>query len=144
MAKLQGKGTLLKVEISSVYTTIAQVTDLSGPQSEVGTFNGTSLDGAVGMEKYPTGFVDGGTLSGTMFLDPTNSTLQYLTDNITTPIRSSGADRDDAFKIIFPNSAATEWPFNGIIKTLGLTVALNDGIKSPFSIEVNGMVTYPT
>lgn len=144
MAKIPGKGAALKVDIATVFTTIAQVISLNGPDAEVQTFNGTTLDGSVGMVKIPTGYVDGGTVSGELFFDPVAATHQQLTDDITSPIRSSGTEFDRDFKIVWPNSAATEWPFAGIVKRFGPSATLQDGLKASFAIEVNGIVSYPT
>lgn len=144
MAKIPSKGTALKVDIATVYTTVAQVISLNGPDAEVQTFNGTSLDGGVGMPKIPTGYVDGGTVSGELFFDPVAATHQQLTDDITNPIRSSGAELDRGYKLVWPDSAATEWAFDGVVKRFGPSATLQDGLKASFAVEVNGIVTYPT
>lgn len=138
MAKIASKGTLLKAEIASVFTTIAQVIDLNGPDAEVQTFPSNTLDQAgAGIGKEPTGFTDGGTISGNLFFDPTAATHQILTDDLTTPAKRN-------FKVVWSDGSSTEWPFSGITKRFTPSASLTDGLKAAFSVEVNGIVTYPT
>jgi len=137
MTKVASKGTALQLSISAVFTTVVQITNIDGPDSEVQSFDSTSLDSGVGMEKDVTGFVDGGNVSGECFFDPVAVTHQALTDVITAPAVSS-------WKIVWSDAASTEWPFSGILKKFTPTAALAEGLKAAFEIELDGMVTYPT
>ena len=137
MTKIASKGTALQLSISAVFTTVAQVTSIDGPDSEVETFDSTSLDSGVGKETDVTGFVVGGTVSGELFFDPVAATHQALTDVITAPAVSS-------WKIIWSDAASTEWPFSGVLKKLTPKAALAEGLTASFEIELDGMVTYPT
>ena len=135
MAKVISKGTQLQLNIATVLTTIAQVIGFTGPGPEVETWDATGLDSGTGKEHKPTGYVEGGDISGDLMLDPALTTHQALTDLITTPA-SVG------WKIIFAD--ATEWPFNGTLKTFEPTVDMADGLKASFGVKLDGMVVYPT
>lgn len=137
MAKVISKGTQLQLDIATVFTTIAQVLGLDGPGAEVETYDATALDSGVGKEKKPTGYVEGGEVSGDLLFDPVLVTHQALTDLLTTPAVK-------AWKEIFADAAPTTWPFNGILKTFSPTVDMADGLKASFSIELDGIVNYPT
>lgn len=138
MAKIKGKGTQLQLSISSSYTTIAQVTRITGPDATVQTYDATALDSSVGREKKVTGFVDSGTVTFSLWLDPTATTLQALTDLITTPVDGS------AWKLIFPDGSSTTWSFTGPVKKVTPSVELDRGITADCQLEIDGIVTYPT
>lgn len=138
MAKPAAKSTALKIDISSVYTTIVAVKRLSGPDAEVQSGEINALDSGVGMEYGATGHVEGGSVRGSCYFDPVAATHQALTDLITAPSASKG------FKIVWSDSANTEWPFTGIVKTFTPSAEFNQFLMADFSIKLNGMVTYPT
>ena len=137
MTKIAAKGTHIQKSISAVFTTIAQVTNISGPDAEVQTGDVTSLDGGVGMEFASTGYVNGGTVSFTLWLDPVASTLQAITDDITTPASGS-------WKIKFSDSATTEWAFSGFVTKCSPTAEVNGHLTCDCEIKLTGIPTYPT
>lgn len=137
MTKIASKGTALQLDIASTYTTIAQVMEITGPGPEVGRFAANALDGAVGIEKVPTGYVDGGTVSWEMFFDPVAATHQALTDLITAPAVAN-------WKEIWSDAAATEWPFAAILTKFEPKATVDDGLKASCEAELSGIVTYPT
>ena len=137
MTQIKSKGTVLQLDIASTYTTIAQVTNVTAPDAEVETFDATHLGSGTGREKEPTGFVEGGTVSLSLFFDPVETTHQALTDLITTPAVSD-------WKIIWSDSGSTEWDFSGVLKSFTPTAELADGLKADVSIELDGIVSYPT
>lgn len=137
MAKIASKGTALQLSIATVFTTIAGVTEISGPDAEVQTFDATALDGGAGREHEPTGYVEGGTVSWSMFFDPVAATLQALTDLITTPAVAS-------WKLKWSDSATTEWPFSGILTKCTPSASLDDGLKADGELKLDGIVSYPT
>lgn len=137
MAKIAAKGTALQLSISSVYTTIACVKRLSGPDVEVQEGEVNALDSGVGMEYAPTGHVNGGTVRGTLYMDPVAATFQALTDLITAPAVA-------LWKILWSDGATTAWPFSGIFKGAVPSAEFNGFLMADFSIRLSGMVTYPT
>lgn len=137
MAKIASKGTALQLSISAVFTTIAQVSGLRGPGMKPQTYDATALDSGVGMEKKPTGFVDGGEVSGDMFFDPVAVTHQALTDLVTTPAVAS-------WKTLWSDVATTAWPYSGTLSNFEPSASLNDGLKAAFGITLDGIPTLPT
>ena len=137
MAKVVSKGTQLQLTIAQVLTTIAQVISLDGPGAEVETYEATALDSGVGKEHKPTGYADGGEVSGDLLFDPVLATHQALTDLITTPAVK-------AWKHIFADTGSTEWPYNGTLTGFSPTADMADGLKASFSIKLDGLATYPT
>lgn len=137
MAKYGGKGTVLQLSIAAVYTTIGQNISIDGPDPDVEDFESTDLSTGVGRAYQPTGYVDGGMVTGEGFLDPVAATFQALTDLLTTPAVSS-------WKIIFPDAAATEWSFSAILKKVKPKVVRTDGLKFDYALKLSGIVSYPT
>ncbi len=138
MAKVASKGTSLKKSISAVYTVIAGIRNINAPDAEVETFDATALDSSAGREFKITGYVNGGTCSGTGFFDPVAATHQELTDQITTPANGG------LYKIFWSDTAVTEWPFTGILTKFQPKAEVGQGLMFDFSIKLDGMVTYPT
>lgn len=137
MTAIASKGTAIQLSIASTFTTIAQVYELTGPGPEVGRFEWTNLGSGTGRRKLPTGYVDGGTVSWSMFFDPVAATLQALTALITTPAVAS-------WKVIWSDAASTEWPFSAILVGLEPKATLDDGLKCDCEADLDGLVTYPT
>lgn len=137
MTQIASKGTVLELDIATVFTEIAQVIGLDGPDPEVQVFDSTILNGAVGREKEVTGFVEGGTVSGSLFFDPVASTLQALTDLLLVPAVSN-------WKTIWSDTLPTEWPYAGILKKCKPAAGLDDGLKADLEIVLDGIVTYPS
>ncbi len=138
MAKIKCKGTVLQQTISTTLVAVAQVISLDMDEAESETYESDTLDNSdAGIPYDETGRTEGGSVSGELFFDPALSGHQAITDLLTTP---AGC----AWNIIFADAGLTEWPFEGAGVSLGIRVALNDGLKAPFSIKLDKIVTYPT
>ncbi|MEO1063747.1 MAG: hypothetical protein AAFZ07_20205 [Actinomycetota bacterium] len=138
MAKIKCKGTVLQQEIASVFTAVAQIISLDGPEAETETFESDTLDNAdAGIPYDPTGRTEGGEVTGEMFFDPALAGHQALTDLLLAPAKT-------AFKLIFADAATTEWPFDAAGLSLGVAVDLSDGLKASFGLKVDKTVTYPS
>ncbi|MCA9052984.1 MAG: hypothetical protein KDA75_04060 [Planctomycetaceae bacterium] len=138
MAKLVGKGTLLKIDIASTLTTIAQVTSISDSGAGAETFDSTTLDtSGAGKEYDVTGYAEPGTLDFEIFYDPDAATHQAITDNITTPAVV-------AWSLTFTDSTPFVETFNAIVTGFGRTVAMNDGVKASVSLQRDGLAVYST
>jgi hypothetical protein len=137
VAKLIGKGTNLQVTISSVLTTVAQVTDFTVGAQDPEVFESRTLDGGVAVEKQATGYTAQGDITGSLFLDTSNATHQFIATN------SQAPGTTIAGKVILSDSA--ELTFTAAVIGMGDTaVSMSDGLKSSFTIKTEGLVTYPT
>ena len=110
---------------------------MDGPGAEVQNFNCSDLSTGVGFEYLPTGYAEPGVVNFSLFFDPVAPTLQALTDLIATPAVS-------VWKIIWPDTGNTEWDFSGIFTGLNPQVDMADGLKADCSIQLSGLVSYPT
>jgi len=138
MALVKCKGTTLKQEISSVYTTVAQVISIDLPTVESETFEADYLDNALADILYePTGRTEGGSCGFDFFYDPALIGHQNLTELLRAP-------QAENWKVTFVDTETSEWAFAGAGFSLGGTVALNDGLKGTGSIKLNGIPTFPS
>lgn len=136
MVQVAAKGTKIQLDIASVYTDIALLESLSGGGAEVNTYDATHL-GSSAVEMKPTGFAKGKDVSFDCFFDPVEATHQALTDLLNAPAVSN-------WKIIWSDSANTEWAFTGTLTELDPSADKDDGLKFSATIEQDGVPTYPT
>jgi hypothetical protein len=138
MAFITCKGTILKQDIASTLTAVAQVISLDFAESTTETYEADTLDNAnSGIPMKPTGRATGGSLSGELFFDPVLAGHQSITDFITTPALRN-------MSITFADTAATVWTFVAAGCGLGVRVALNDGLKANFSYTLDGLPAFAT
>lgn len=130
MSAVVGAGTVLQLSISSVFTSQANITSLSGPNMSVHDIDSTILASPNLFKEFIAGFVDGGEVTvGARFLNTLMNTLY-------TNIRVM-----NSWKIIF--SQGSVWAFSGYIKALnGGEVPLEDDITVPFTIKITGQPTF--
>src|SRR5688572_12231797 len=93
MAIIRSKGTILKIEIASTLTAVAQLISLDLPEGAAETFEADTLDNAnAGIPHKPTGRTEGGSVGFEGFLDPVLASFQALTDLLTTPVLATTGD----------------------------------------------------
>lgn len=137
MAKIVGKGTVIQQEIASVYTPVAQVLSIDHSGSKSESYDATALDSGVGKERDLTGYAEGGTVKLEVFLDPALAGHQAITDLITVPAKCN-------WKTIFTDGANTQATFRSASVTAGFKVAMNDGTKASYDLEVDGLFGWPS
>ena len=137
MAIVKCKGTKLQHTVSASLVDIAQMLSLehSGAGSE--TFESTTLDGGIYKTFAQTGYSNPGTVSAEIFYDPALAGHQAITDLVATPA-------DNAMKIIYADTAATNQSFTAAGVEFGVTVAMEDGLKASVTYTVDGDPGWPT
>lgn len=133
MSKIAGKGTVFKSTISAMLTTVAQVTSISTSGYKSDTYDSTCLDTGVGKTKGLTGYSDGGTVDVELFYDPGLAGHQFYSTSITTPV-------EIVHNITYTDASVTTFTSSGI--DMGVTVAMDDGLKCSLSFEVTGLLTF--
>lgn len=138
MAKVACKGTILKQDIASTLTAVAQVISISHDGAETETFDATTLDtSGAGKEYLKTGYTEGGSVDFELFFDPALAGHQAITDDITTP-----AERN--WSLTFADTGASVWEFTGAGLSFGVTVDMADGLKANCSIKLDQLMSYDT
>lgn len=139
MAKdIPGKGTVIKHNLGAGLVAIANVISIDIDEAEVETYDMTTLDTSdAGKEYGRTGYVESNSVSYEIFLDPALAGHQGITDFITTPDNLP-------MDITFADTGSTNWTWNAASCALGVTVAMNDGLKASCSHKIDGLIVYAT
>jgi hypothetical protein len=136
MSGVHSKGAQLQMSDGSatpVFTAIANVTNISGPGITVPIAEATSLDDDWA-EKL-AGIPDGGQVTLDINYDPGAATH----DASTGVLSEIGAEQD--FKIVFPDSGATEWDFTAIVAGFQPGMSMQDKVTGSVTLEVTGQPT---
>ena len=129
------KGTLFKHGTpysSPVYTTVAQIVSLDGPEREVGTRETTIITSTV--KTYAPTIPDNGEVTGKLLYDPKGTTHAVLETLIATPSL-------EKWEFLLPDTTGTTLAFDGILTKFaptGLEVEAN--LEADFTVKVSGPV----
>lgn len=128
-------GTILQVNINSVFTAVGKVDGFT-----IATAGKPSID-STGLENLAKtkvgGLPDNGQASGTVHMDPRDTTHKYLFT------RSQTANTTENWKVILPFSGADNTiSFDGAVQNMQLNLAKDQTFQSPFTIEVSGAITF--
>jgi hypothetical protein len=135
MAKIVGKASALRQEISSVYTTIAQLTSIKKAGSKSLTYDSTTLDGGVAKTYDATGYAEPGTVAFEGFYDPALSGHQSYTDLIETPVATN-------FRVVHSNTTTQTFSCTGF--GLDYDIVMDDGVKMSGELQISGTAGWPT
>lgn len=137
MALVVSKGTVLKQEIASVFTAVAQLKSIGFDGAESETFESTTLDSGVGKRHTPTGYSEGGSFTASGFYDPALVGHQSLTDLVSVPATQN-------WKCIFADGALTEMAFATAGAGATIKVDPASGLMLDFKGKLTGLLNFPT
>ena len=129
---ISGVGTVIQKWTigSSVWTTIAEVTNISGPGMTRDLIEVTSLDSTGGYREFLPGFRDGGTV--VLSMNYTRAGLdEFLADFESDTIQN--------YEIILPDGTSIE--FEGFVQEFPLTIPTDSQITMETTIKVSGAPT---
>lgn len=131
---IKALGTLLKLGAGSplVYTTIAEINSFSGPGGSASVIDVTDLSSPA-KEKI-AGLNDNGQLSFECNLVPSNTQHAALRE-----AKENGTKIN--LKLIFTDTAATEWTFTAIVTGFSVSGAVDGVIKASVTLEISGDIT---
>lgn len=118
---------------SGLYTTIAEVNNISGPGNTRAFIDVTSFDSTGGYREFITGFRDGG-----QFIFNMNFTAdgygQMLVD----------FEYDDAinYQMVLPNTAASVVSFAGYVTDCPIAATMDDKVTVAVTIKITGQVSF--
>lgn len=138
MAKIKVKGTVLQVEIASVFTAVGQIVSLDLGKKESETSETDTIDDATAsIEMSNTGRAKQDDTSCEIFYDPDSAAHQFLTDSIDAPA---------AFpingKVILATTDEVTFIAEGF--GMGLKFAKGDFVKAPLTIQHAGLCVWPS
>ena len=132
MAIKTGVGTVLKMN----GTTVANITNISGPTMSKETVDTTALDTTGGYKTFITGLKNPGTLTINVMFDK---------DGYYTLKQGFDSDTPATFEIELPDRITTsgsKLTFSGLITEIPLTIPPGDKITCDVTIQISGAVTF--
>lgn len=130
-----GLGTLLQVSNGAspqVFTTIAEVLNISGPSSSVEDIDVTNMDSTA--REYISGISDGGNVE--FELNWIASAQQKtMRDDV-----EAGTARN--YKVVFSNSPATIAAFNARVTACSFSAEPNSQIRANATLKISGSITW--
>ena len=135
MAQLKCKGTILQLDVATVYTTIAQVISLTPPSIKSLEYDATTMDQAgVGTAFELTGYAESDGFEAEIFWDPALSIHDTVENNITTPAKTD-------WRIELTDSGPTQIDWSTASLEIKGAVAMLDGLKATIKGGVDGLAT---
>ena len=132
---LESQGLVIQISNEAspeVYTTIAEVSEVSGPGGSAAVIDVTDLS-STSKEKR-MGLPDEGQITFTINYIPSNTQHALLRT-----VRAARTER--SFRILFTDSPQTQWDFNGFVTGFEMSNSVDDVTKANVTIEVTGSIT---
>lgn len=115
------------------FSTIANVSDLSGPEREREAIEVTSHDSPDQYREFVKGLKDGGEVSVTINFDPTNTTHQSLDADF------EERDLRDYQIVILPGTADEwTWEFTALITSISESYPVDDRMEREVTVKISG------
>jgi len=132
-------GTLLKMhDGTSTYTTVLEVTDISGPNLSIDAVEVTSHDSASKFREFIAGLRDAGEVSFSVNWQPAATThgntsgLLYVAKNGLTRL----------WQLIFSDSGTTTYEFYAFITDFSPSAPIDDKLSADITLKLTGLPTY--
>lgn len=136
-AGTSGFGTLLKIGNGAtveVFTTIAEVRNISGPGLSLETIEATHMESPSGYREYLPSFKEPGEVSFDLNFLPSNTQHKGLKADMDARTKRN-------FKLVWPNTAGTTWSFSGYITSFQPTAGIDEVLTASCTIKVTGSVS---
>lgn len=140
MAKYTGYESILAVESATpgIYTTIAQVRDVTGPGLQQAAVEVTARDSSKWRE-FRGGLRDGGEVTFDMLYDPTVATHAATPAPGLVNLLTTGTARN--FRLTFANATNTA-TFSALVTAFTPKSPLGDAMTADVTLKVSGAVTF--
>jgi len=120
---------------SGVFSAIAEVSNIGGPELARDTIDVTSLDSTGGYREFIGGFRDGGEVSLSM---------NFTIDTYNQMKTDYESDDTHNYQVVLPDTGATTLEFAAFVTRLGLSVPTDNKISADVTIKITGQVTLTT
>ncbi len=138
MAAISSFGTLLKIgdgAPTEVFTTVAEVMDISGPTQTLATAEVTPQTAANRARVFIGTLIDGGEVSFDINYEPAGATHDQLTGLL--------KDMRDVtlrnFQVIFPDAATTTWSLAAFVTTFDPTAPVDGALTASITLKISGL-----
>lgn len=133
-------GTLLKIGDGATpenFTTIAEVTNISGPSLSLEPIEITSHSSPGGWKEFIGGLLDAGEVTFDINYEPTEAT-----HNATTGLIADMVDRTlRNFQLVFPDTGNTTWSFMALVTGFEPSEPVEDKLTASVTLKLTGQPT---
>lgn len=136
---LAGYGCLLKIGDgggTEVFTTIAELKDIDGPELELEMKEVTSHDSA-GWREYIGTLLSAGEVTFALNFIPTHPTHSFSAGLIKDQVNRTKRN----FRLVFSDVAATTWGFAALVNKVKPTSPVEDELAADVTLQVSGQPT---
>ncbi len=133
---LAAYGVLLKIgdgATSEVFTTIAEVRDIEGPELELEAKEVTSHDSG-GWREYIGTLLGGGEVSFELNFIPTNATHSYTAGLIKDMLDRKRRN----FQLVFSDTGSTTWKFAALVTKFAPSAGVEDELMAEVTLQLTG------
>jgi predicted secreted protein len=140
MAYYSGYGCVLKRGDGGspeVFTTVAGITHIGGPDMKVDMIDVTSMDSPNGWREFIGGLKDGGSLRLTCNFDPQTATQSYSTGLLKDFVNRTKRN----FQLVLSDAGATTWSFAGFVTDFPVDMPVDGKLSVDITIKITGQPT---
>jgi len=140
MTDVAAYGTQLKLGDGAspeVFTVIAQVTSIGGPNLEMDALDVTAHDSTAGWREFIGGLLSGGEVSLEINYDPVGGTH----DASTGLIAELEGRTISNYQLVFPDAATTTWEFTALVTRFSPSAPVADKLTASITLQVSGQPT---
>jgi predicted secreted protein len=134
MAKYAAFGTAFKRGA----TTIANVTNISGPGLSLDTADVTSHDSTGGWEEVVGTVLRSGEITLDLVYDPNAATHKYASGGLLYDLVSRTAQ---TFSLVFPSTAAVTWSFSALVTAFEPSAPFDGALTASVTLKLTGAPT---
>jgi len=117
-----------------VYTSIADITEITGPDGSAGDIETTDLSSTT--KTFIRGLTDNGSVSFTINYIPANTQHAQLFSDF-----SSATETARNYRISFTDSPITTWTFSAYVSAFSVSNGLDGVLTASVSIRIKGAIT---
>lgn len=144
MAKYSAFGAVLKigstdVVASATYTTVAQVSNISGPSMQMDTIDVTTHDSSGGFREFVEGLVDPGEVTFDLVYDPDAATHANSSGGVVYELHQR---TKKAWSLDFTDSTATVVKFQGFVTSFEPSMSVDGAMTASLTIKITGELTW--
>lgn len=117
-----------------VYTTITEVTEITGPDGSASEIDVTDLSSSA--KEYKRGLPDNGSVSFTLMYIPSDTQHAQLRSDF-----DSSTEQARNYRITFTDSPATTWTFSAYVSTFSISNSIDGSLTASVALRVKGVIT---
>lgn len=135
---MAGIGTIFQVGTNAspiVYTAVARVISIGGPNLSSEQVEITTLDSSGGYKEFINGLKDGGEFTLELYWKKSDAKQVILRNAL-------GSETSLPMKVIWPDSPSTRCAFLGLVTGFTMNTVANEGVKATITIKISGAPTW--